>query len=107
MPGNEEPYSIGASLWPGISKLVEECGELLQVCGKLQAYPDGDHPDGAGDLVERLCDEMGDVFAALAFVRNENELSFAHINRRRAVKLAQFEEWHHEEIARRRLNAKG
>lgn len=31
------PYCIGSKEWNGLSKIVEEAGELLQVCGKLMA----------------------------------------------------------------------
>lgn len=34
--------------WKGIGKLIEECGEVLQVAGKAIAFPRGPHPDGAG-----------------------------------------------------------
>lgn len=27
-------FAIGDKEWPGISKLIEEAGEVLQICGK-------------------------------------------------------------------------
>ena len=33
----------------GLTKLIEECGELVQIAAKKQAYFDTDtHPDGKG-----------------------------------------------------------
>ena len=42
----------------GIAKLVEECGEVLQLLGKAMAFPDGEHPDKKGPLNERLPIEL-------------------------------------------------
>lgn len=92
------PLSIGSGTWPGIAKLTEESGELLQVLGKLAAYPSvlEPHPDGT-DLIARLHDELGDVLAAIDFVIGANpEINAASVQRRAAVKLARFEGWHQE-----------
>lgn len=35
LPHESGDFSIGGTLWPGLSKLIEECGEVLQVGGKL------------------------------------------------------------------------
>lgn len=56
----------------GLNKLNEEAGEVVTVIGKLMAYPDGDHPDGKGNLYERLKEEMADVFAAASWVAANN-----------------------------------
>ncbi len=61
--------------WRGIHKLIEECGEVLQVCGKLGAFPDGEHP--SGDLIARqLIDELTDLHAAMFYFMEENGLTF-------------------------------
>ena len=53
----------------GLAKLLEELGELSQVAAKRLAYfHTSTHPDGAGDLNERMEAEMADVAAACAFV---------------------------------------
>lgn len=45
-------FAIGAQEWPGISKLIEEAGEVQQVCGKLLAtYGETKHWDKS-DLKE-------------------------------------------------------
>ncbi len=79
----------------GIAKLIEECGELLQVLGKkLAYYTTDDHPDGAGPLTQRLEKEMADVYAAMDFVRGTLGLNGVAIEARRSDKLATFERWH-------------
>jgi NTP pyrophosphatase (non-canonical NTP hydrolase) len=79
--------------WLGIYKVLEECGELTTVLGKLGPYPDGNHPDGAGNLVDRMQDELADVIAASTYFAKKNGLDVAYINARVAKKLATYEEW--------------
>jgi NTP pyrophosphatase (non-canonical NTP hydrolase) len=94
--GSVPPYAIGSETWPGLAKLAEECGELLQVIGKVMAYPGGEHPDGT-DIVARLHDELGDVIAAADYVIGANEISGPAVQRRAAAKLSRFDRWHLEE----------
>lgn len=92
--------SIGAEEWPGLAKLAEECGELLQVIGKIIAFPAGEHPDGAGSLLARLTDEMADVSAAVWYAGKANkELDWEAFKDRYALKTTLFERWHEEEQA--------
>ena len=79
----------------GLSKLIEECGEVLQIAGKLLAYPNGRHPDGKGDLKSRLELELGDLRAAIQFVIETHRLDGScTISEQYARKLALFREWH-------------
>ena len=80
----------------GLSKLTEECGELLQVTGKLMAYPEGTHPDGKGDLYLRLEEEMADALAAIEFSTQKLGLSEVRINYRKMSKIMLFEQWGRE-----------
>lgn len=76
------PFSIGSALWPGISKLVEEAGEVTQVCGKLiGSGGDINHWDGT-NLKERLEDEIGDLIAACMFVIVVCDLDWKRITTR-------------------------
>lgn len=89
------PYSIGSDNWPGLAKLAEECGELIQVIGKLIAMGGAenyDHWDGT-QLRDRLIEEMGDVRAAMIFVCEQNGIDKARVHRRADTKLALFNEW--------------
>jgi NTP pyrophosphatase (non-canonical NTP hydrolase) len=92
---NGGPYSIGSNIWPGLAKLVEECGEVSQVAGKIMAIHGAhDHWDGT-NLLTRFQEELADVQAVIEFVRDKNpQLDSAHFNRRVAKKLAQFNHWH-------------
>lgn len=66
-----QPYCIGSDCWNGLSKLIEELGELQQVCGKLIGS-EGEHNHWSGDLREKFIEEIGDVHAALDFFVQEN-----------------------------------
>lgn len=78
----------------GLAKLIEECGELIQVAGKKLAYFHTDmHPDGAGSLKERLGDEMADVSAAIIFVAQQLDLDVDRIELRADKKLKLYETW--------------
>lgn len=79
----------------GSAKLIEEMGEVIQVLGKILAFPYQDlHPDGKGSLTRRLEDELGDAQAAMAFVVKTRQLDVSRIMARAEEKLALFEAWH-------------
>jgi NTP pyrophosphatase (non-canonical NTP hydrolase) len=88
------PFSIGADVWPGLAKLMEECGEVVQVGGKLQGTGGAIHHWDGTNLKERLEDEMGDAQGAMMFVIAHCNLDGQRINRRAIAKLTQFDEWH-------------
>lgn len=93
---NEGPFSFGSDLWPGLSKLGEECGEVVQVVMKLIATGGRvDHWSGV-DLGVRLEEELGDLRAAIDFVlqHNRTRLDLHAIQRRTVEKRALFVEWH-------------
>lgn len=89
-------FSIGSKQWPGLSKLVEECGEVTQVVGKIMgARGDASRPHWDGsDLRKRLQDELADVLAAASFVIQFCDLDEVAIDTRVKVKRALFEHWH-------------
>ncbi len=89
-------YSIGSDHWPGLSKLIEEAGEMLQVGGKLMGTGgDPNHWDGS-DLIERLHEELADLGAAISFFvfANGDVLDEDRIFERKTAKFRQFIEWH-------------
>ena len=93
----ENKYCIGSVKWNGLSKLVEECGEVVQVAGKLLGTNgEAAHWDGS-DLRERLIEELGDLQAALRFFVTYNGLDAGRIGERAAEKLALFERWDFEQ----------
>jgi NTP pyrophosphatase (non-canonical NTP hydrolase) len=94
--GNNPPsdFSIGSPIWPGLGKLSEECGELLQVCGKLIGSGGVYHHWDGTHLLLRMEEEAADVLAAIDFLREHNRLDGENIERRRKFKLEQFNKWH-------------
>lgn len=91
-------FAIGDREWPGLSKLVEETGEVAQVVGKLMGTRgDTQHYSGL-DLRTALENELGDLLAAIKFVGSHCEaLSANAIHSRAEEKYAQFVTWHLEE----------
>lgn len=89
----------------GLAKLVEECGEVTQIAGKMIQYPesienpDFAHPDGNGTLRIRLLRELADVAASSVFVREKfslNDTEFLMFANHVAEKLALFRKWDRE-----------
>lgn len=97
-------FSIGADRWPGLTKLVEEAGEMLQVVGKIMATGgEVEHWDGS-NLADRLTDELGDLLAAIYYVADKSEISRVAVSRRRATKTDRFVGWHNEARSRHAVN---
>ena len=93
-------FSIGGELWPGLSKLIEECGEVCQVAGKIIGNQGrADHWDGS-HLPTRLTDELGDLMAAITFVARTNGISMDAVTARAAKKLDLFQQWHADTLAK-------
>lgn len=87
-------FSIGSTVYPGLSKLIEECGEVLQIAGKLIATGGKtEHWDGS-DLRERMMDELSDLMAACDFFAITNGFPVERIIKRLDAKISQFQEWH-------------
>ena len=95
-PTNDRPYGIGSAVWPGISKLIEESGELQQVLGKIiGAGGEVEHWDGS-NLRARLQEELADTLAAASFVQEACALDNDFIEKRVVKKLELFRKWHVE-----------
>jgi NTP pyrophosphatase (non-canonical NTP hydrolase) len=86
-------YSIGSTHWPGLSKLVEEMGELQQVLGKILGTGGSLH-HWDGELGPRVTEEIGDVLAAIAFFIWANDLDLEGIKARSELKKENFKRWH-------------
>ena len=91
-------FTAEAREWPGLTKLIEEAGEVVQVCGKLM-QTDGAlvHYDGT-DLKEALEDEIADVLAACLFVMDYSKVDREKIMRRRIEKYRRFTQWRLEQM---------
>lgn len=79
--------------WNGIGKLVEECGEVLQLAGKAIPFPVGPHPDGQGEIKDRITLELADLIAAASYFIQTNGLDIDAIEERSKVKLQRFIDW--------------
>jgi NTP pyrophosphatase (non-canonical NTP hydrolase) len=78
----------------GLSKLLEELGELSQIAAKKLAYMDVDeHPDGKGSMKTRMEEEIGDVIAAATFVVFKFGLDQDAIDERATIKIELYEKW--------------
>ena len=96
-----KPYCIGSDEWNGLSKLIEELGELQQVCGKLIGSQ-GESNHWSGDLHAKFIEELGDVYASLDFFVDMNFSADAQkdIHKRAFVKNTTFRKWDHDVKAR-------
>lgn len=98
MPSDEQVrgcFAFGDDCWPGLAKLVEECGEVLQVVGKLM-MTHGDQFHWSGDMRECLLEEVADLEAAVVFFMRHNptDEERREMVRRITTKVNKFEEWH-------------
>lgn len=89
-----KPYCIGSDEWNGLSKLIEELGELQQVCGKLIGS-EGSTAHWSGDLKTKFIEELGDVQAAWDFFidMNFDEPEYEAIAVQSAKKYMLFKQW--------------
>lgn len=91
-------FNFGSNVWPGLAKVIEECGEVQQVAGKLIGNDgESNHWDGT-DLRKRMEDELSDLIAAATWMAAYNELDHARMETRMDRKLALFDEWHAEHL---------
>lgn len=92
-----KPYCIGSDEWNGLSKLIEELGELQQVCGKLIGS-EGNLDNWGLDLNDKFIEEIGDVQAAMNFFvdKNFSMLTKVAIARQAAEKYTLFKQWDEE-----------
>lgn len=106
--------------WPGIAKLIEECGELTEVLplvilltavgrltqtqGKLVMIEGGtDH--WSGNLRKAMIEEMADVKAAIQFVGDHNlgKRERKTLETRVKNKMKRFDRWHRGAEVKKRI----
>jgi len=59
-----------------IALLMEECGEVIQACGKILRHGfDSCHPDGGDDNRRLLEIELGDVIMAKKLMNEEGDIA--------------------------------
>lgn len=91
-----EPYAIGSERHAGLAKIIEECGELIEVCAKIIGNGGSfEYYDGT-ELDARLAQELADVLAAIQYTRAHNIglVAFSdYINKRKEDKFRLFQAW--------------
>ena len=80
----------------GLAKLTEECGEVVQVCAKADQVDGLDNAHWSGSLRAMLELELGDLYAAMAFVIDTHKLNLTRIQMQRDEKLRLFNLWENE-----------
>jgi NTP pyrophosphatase (non-canonical NTP hydrolase) len=88
-------FAIGDTEWAGLSKLIEEAGEVIQVGGKLMGSR-GETNHWSGNLREKFIEELGDLLAAIAFFGEQNltEDEREEVLARMEKKMERFAKWH-------------
>ena len=91
-------FHFGDEIYPGLAKLSEECGEVVQVIAKLMAT-NGKYEHWSGiNLNERLIEEIADLSAAIHFVTGELSHDERYlVSERTRDKLNLFRKWHYEQ----------
>jgi NTP pyrophosphatase (non-canonical NTP hydrolase) len=91
----DRAFAFGDAAFPGLAKLNEECGEVIQVIGKLM-MTHGNPAHWSGNLRAQLIEKLGDLSAALQFVGKHCLTGAERMRVRDRIeqKLAKFENWH-------------
>jgi len=92
-------YNLGSRVWPGLSKLVEEAGEVVQVGGKIMGTGgEPEHWDGT-NLLRRAGEEVADLSAACRVFFQLNGLDGAPwVLEREKHKYQLFLQWHFDNL---------
>lgn len=92
-------YGVSCKKRPGLAKITEEAGELLEVLGKIQAsegeftYPWPEEDGTHRNLKQEAEDECADVIAAVTFFAERNGLNQNAMIERAERKIALYYEW--------------
>lgn len=92
---NFTPYGFTDPNWPGLGKVMEECGELTQVCAKIIGA-DGQtiYPWTGRDYGKDLVEELGDVMAIVNwFVARCPNVDTEAVLRRCQEKMEKYDKW--------------
>jgi hypothetical protein len=93
----DQAFAFPDEIWPGLAKLVEECGKVMQVAGKLMMVH-GNNQHWDGDIRARMLEELADLRAASVFLlaHNFSEWEQQEFMQRVGQKLTKFDEWSKE-----------
>lgn len=84
-----------------LALLLEECGEVVQIIGKIMRHGfESHHPAGGPPNRELLEDELGDVLAAITILGNAGDITGFQVEQARLNKLGTVERYlHHQRRA--------
>jgi NTP pyrophosphatase (non-canonical NTP hydrolase) len=86
-------YTMQNRTWPGMGKVIEEAGEVLQLCGKIMSIRGATTYFNGEDLRKELQDELGDLLASVKFLIEENKLDRNAIETRAISKGRKYADW--------------
>ena len=100
-------FGYGDLIWPGIAKVVEESGEVLQAIGKLMMVHGNHEAHWDGNLIDKIEEEVPDLDAALTVFKtlNYDKLDHNKMDRRALEKIDKFHDWQDEGVAAREAAA--
>lgn len=80
-----------------LAEFIKQLATLEQTAAKKTAYFDTDeHPDGRGNLKERLENEMADVAAIMLYIKLKFQLDEDRMSRRMNEKIKLYQQWHNK-----------
>jgi hypothetical protein len=90
-------FSMNCRKWPGLAKLAEESGEVLQIIGKIMMIK-GETIHWSGNLRTMFLMELADLQAAIFFMTEHfSTEDYYDFNNRVHDKLVRFRQWRIEE----------
>lgn len=91
---------LSPALAERLALLSEECGEVVQVIGKIQRHGiESRHPDGGPTNRQLLEKELGDTYAVLLLLTRAGDVTPEHIALHKDAKLRNVQQWLHHQPA--------
>ena len=82
-----------------LALLTEECGEVLQIIGKIQRHGyESSWPEGGPTNRERLSRELGDLLFTIAFLQDQGDISSNILGEYVIRKAEKLNKWFHHNI---------
>ena len=81
-----------------IALLMEECGEVVQICGKILRHGfESRHPTGTTTNRTELAKELGDVEAAVLIMNNTGDIADCMVKGNAMLKLGKVHHYMHHQ----------
>lgn len=92
------PYQLGSRVWPGLSKLIEEFGEVGEVAGKIIGNEGRPVHFNGDNLIVRMGEEIADASAATRVFIQLNGYDDGWVLAREQEKYHLFLKWHSDAL---------